>query len=371
MSQILERSTTLPQVRVRPRNLRRMRQDLYQIEIELKGVSSSIKLSWSDLGFEGEELEELEASEARLSAIPLFAAVNELGAELRKGRDTIHRLMLKADEGKRACTEDKLAIVWEQFEALKETSRTLREQLKERYWAGQADFVNRIDQMLNLEAFGLKDRFGWGDEDILEKAESLTDKFPSSENLDDYLQVRIGSYELLPSLESQIRAEATLQNAEAERLESQTRQQSAEAASRFQRQKEEDTIRLRNELYQSARNAGMEIVSEMIERLSKWEVGSKSENFKKRIKGFISTLEAYLGADLDGSLNEIFDQLQVVRKIVNQGDHVKADALSLDSREKLQTQIEQIKAELEDRLEILTSEGDGHTTASAFGLLLN
>ena len=175
MSQIVERSTTLPKVRVRPRNLRRMRQDLYQIEIELKGVSSSIKLSWSDLGFEGEELEELEASEARLSAIPLFAAVNELGAELRKGRDTIHRLMLKADEGKRACTEDKLAIVWEQFEALKETSRTLREQLKERYRAGQADFVNRIDQMLNLEAFGLKDKFGWGDEDILEKAESLAD----------------------------------------------------------------------------------------------------------------------------------------------------------------------------------------------------
>ena len=81
---------TIPEASVHLRNLNRIKQDLYILEINLSGTSASTSIKWEELGFVGEDLEEVKASEAKLANIPLFKALKTSGSELTAARNQIY-----------------------------------------------------------------------------------------------------------------------------------------------------------------------------------------------------------------------------------------------------------------------------------------
>lgn len=139
---------------MRLRNLNRMKQDLYILEINLCGTSATTSIKWETLGFSGQELEEIKASEAKLSSIPLFKALKDAAQKLSSDRACIYNKMLRA-EGRTACTATKLAEVWNDFQVLKQTAEQLRYELETEYESGKEEFTNRVRNLLGNQKFGL------------------------------------------------------------------------------------------------------------------------------------------------------------------------------------------------------------------------
>ena len=118
----------IPEASVHLRNLNRIKQDLYILEINLSGTSASTSIKWEELGFLGVDLEEVKASEAKLANIPLFKALKTAGNELTSARNQIYYKMIRA-EGRTACTAEKLPEIWADLQQLQQLADQLREDL--------------------------------------------------------------------------------------------------------------------------------------------------------------------------------------------------------------------------------------------------
>lgn len=210
---------------MRLRNINRMKQDLYILEINLSGTSATTSIRWETLGFNGQELEEIKASEAKLSSIPLFKALKDAAQKLSTQRQVIYNKMLRT-EGRTACTEAKLSEVWSDFQALKQTAEQLRHELENQYESGKEEFTTRVRHLLGNQKFGLTSS------NVEAHLETLQGKFPLVVDLQNYLQVSLGAFELIPSIESQLSVEATLVDAEAKRQEALNRDRAARSTLR-------------------------------------------------------------------------------------------------------------------------------------------
>lgn len=80
-----------------------------------------------------------------------------------------------------------------------------------------------------------------------------------------------------------------------------------------------------------------------IASLGNFEPGSSSKRLKKGLKSHTERLEALLGADIDGTLTEVFDKFKLVSQTVQRDN----ENLSVDGRAQLQQEIEALKASLE------------------------
>lgn len=205
---------------MRLRNLSRMKQDLYILEINLSGTSATTSIRWETLGFSGQELKEIKASEAKLSSIPLFKALKAAAQTLSNERQAIYNKMLRSD-GRTACTAAKLPEVWSDFQALKQTAEQLRSKLEVEYESGKEEFSNRVRHLLGNQKFGLSAT------EVESHLETLLNKFPEVADLQNYLQVSLGAFELIPSIESQLKVETTLVDAEAKKQEAINRDRAA------------------------------------------------------------------------------------------------------------------------------------------------
>ena len=118
----------IPEAALRLRNLNKIKNDLYILEINLSGTSASTSIRWEELGFIGEDLEEVKASEEKLANIPLFKALKTAGCELTTARNQIYYKMIRA-EGRTACTAEKLPQIWAEFQQLQQLADQLRDSL--------------------------------------------------------------------------------------------------------------------------------------------------------------------------------------------------------------------------------------------------
>lgn len=248
---------TIPEAPVRLRNLNRIKQDLYILEINLSGTSASTSIRWEELGFTGEDLEEVKASEAKLANIPLFKALKSAGSELTSARNQIYYKMIRA-EGRTACTAEKLPEIWAEFQQLKQLADQLREDLVIEYESGLQEFLERITHLLANKKFGLSQ------EDVSEKVERITAKFPHKSQINDYLQVKIGSFELIPGIESQLSLETSIANAEANRLAARNEVQQRRIVAQIQEQQARDIQKLRQELIIAAKSECYEMVAKLV-----------------------------------------------------------------------------------------------------------
>ena len=337
----------IPEAPVRLRNLNRIKQDLYILEINLSGTSASTSIRWEELGFIGEDLEEVKASEAKLANIPLFKALKLAGSELTAARNQIYYKMIRA-EGRTACTAEKLPEIWAEFQKLQQLANQLREDLVLEYESGLQEFLERITHLLANKKFGLST------EDVFEKVERITAKFPHKSQIDDYLQVKIGSFELIPGIESQLSLETSIANAEANRLAARNEVQQRRIVAQIQEQQARDIQKLRRELIVAAKSECYEMVAKLVASLGNFEPGSSSKRLKKGLKNHTERLEALLGADIDGTLTEVFDKFKLVSQTVQRDN----ENLSVDGRAQLQQEIEALKASLEADQDNLLSGSD-------------
>lgn len=333
-----------PQATLHLRNLSQIKQDLYVLEISLTGTSASTSIRWESLGFSGEELAQIKASEAKLANIPLFKALKAAGLQLTTARDRIYSKMLRA-EGRTACTQEKLPEIWAQVEHLKVLARELRFDLVAEYEAGSQEFTSRITHLLASKKFGLTS------EEVSDKVARLSAKFPDRTQLEEYLQVKITAFELIPSIESQLSVETSIASAEAQKLAAQNKANAERVIAQIQAQQARDVQKLRQELIAGARSECYEMIAKLVTSLSKYEVGSTSKRLKANLKNQAERLEALLGVDIDGTLGEVFNKLTLVSETVSSaaGDWAERSAggnRALDRKEQLQAQIDELKASL-------------------------
>lgn len=342
--QIIDRS----QATLHLRNIAQIKQDLYVLEISLTGTSASTSVKWESLGFSGEELAQIKASEAKLANIPLFKALKAAGLQLTIARDRIYSKMLRA-EGRTACTEEKLPEIWAQVEKLKVLARKLRFDLIAEYEAGSQEFTSRITHLLASKKFGLTS------EEVSEKVARLSTKFPDRTQLAEYLQVNITAFELIPSIESQLLVETSIASAEAQKLAAQNKANAERVIAQIQAQQANDIQKLRQELINSARSECYEMVAKLVSSLSRYEVGNSSKRLKSNLANQTQRLEALLGVDIDGTLGEVFNKFTLVSEAVSSATGNCAD----DRREQLQAQIDNLKVSLvADQEKLLSSSNE-------------
>lgn len=339
---------------MRLRNLNRMKQDLYILEINLSGTSATTSIKWETLGLSGLELEEIKASEAKLSSIPLFKALKDAAQKLGSDRACIYNKMLRA-EGRTACTATKLPEVWNDLQALKQTAENLREELAMQYEAGKEEFTVRIRHLLGNQKFGLSST------EVETHLETLLDKFPDIADLQNYLQVSLGAFELIPSIASQLAVETTLVDAEVRKQEAINRDRAARIVAEIQEQRAQDIQKLQQEMVNAARHECQQMIANLLKSLSNFEAGKASKRIKSGLHNHLERLEALLGADVDGTLNEVFDKLNSVKSTVEQNN----DNLNFDGRAQLQSQINALKAELEAEQQKLLNSNDMGITKAA------
>ena len=350
----------IPEAALRLRNLNKIKNDLYILEINLSGTSASTSIRWEELGFIGEDLEEVKASEAKLANIPLFKALKTAGCELTTARNQIYYKMIRA-EGRTACTAEKLPQIWAEFQQLQQLADQLRDSLALEYEQGLQEFLERITHLLANKKFGLSQ------EDVLEKVERITAKFPHRSQLENYLQVRIGAFELIPGIESQLSLETNIANAEAQKLAAQNQVNAERIVSQIQTQQAQDIQKLRQELIVAAKNECYEMVAKLVSSLAKFETGSSSKRLKNGLKNHTERLEALLGADIDGTLTEVFDKFKLVSQTVQRDN----ENLSADGRAQLQAEISALKASLEADQNNLLSGSDESGLGKATVMRLN
>lgn len=339
---------------MRLRNINRMKQDLYILEINLSGTSATTSIKWETLGFSGQELEEIKASEAKLSSIPLFKALKAAAQTLSNEKQAIYNKMLRS-EGRTACTAAKLPKVWSDFQTLKQTAEQLRSELETEYEVGKDEFITRVRHLLGNQKFGLTAT------EVESHLETLLDKFPEVADLQNYLQVSLGAFELIPSLESQLRVETTLVDAEAKKQEALNRDRAAKIVAEIQEQRAADIQQLRQEMVNSARNECQQMIAHLLKSLSKFKAGKVSKRLRTGLQNHLERLEALLGTDIDGTLNEVFDKLNQVKNTVDQNN----DNLNIDTKAQLQAQINALKTSLEaEQQKLLPSDGMGMTKAA-------
>ena len=103
------------------------------------------------------------------------------------------------------------------------------------------------------------------------------------------------------------------------------------------------------------------MIGNLLKSLSKFQAGKASKRIKIGIQNHLERLEALLGTDVDGTLNEVFNKLNLVKSTVEQNN----DNLNFDGRAQLQSQIDALKTELEaEQQKLLASDDMGITKAA-------
>lgn len=175
------------------------------------------------------------------------------------------------------------------------------------------------------------------------------------------MQVSLGAFELIPSIESQLAVETTLVDAQAKKQEAINRDRAARIVAEIQEQRAQDIQKLQQEMVNSARHECQQMIANLLKSLSKFEAGKASKRIKSGIQNHLERLEALLGTDVDGTLNEVFDKLNSVKSTVDQNN----DNLNSDGKAQLQAQIDALKAELEaEQQKLLASDDMGITRAA-------
>jgi hypothetical protein len=242
-----------------------------RFRISLKKCTKSTAPKWADIlkteiSTEESDLKKITSSEVGLRGVKVFKKLDEAAGKLRQEIASVQEWM-NCDHGDWICPIDLAPLVWSQLLLIRDKiAPNLREQLKADYEEGLADFTERIDKFLSVNAWQLD----------ASKIESVKDRllreFPSLTDLEDYLQVIIARPVIIPALSEQ------LSRKEAECLEQ---------ISRFIQEYDSN---LEQRLKESAIAGGEQLAAQLLEDLASWEPGHKPVQFKKKMERHLLTL---------------------------------------------------------------------------------
>ncbi|MBK1990223.1 hypothetical protein A0J48_022310 [Sphaerospermopsis aphanizomenoides BCCUSP55] len=335
-------------------NFSKLNKTRIRFKIQLKKTTKSNAPKWADVlkssqNEQESDLVKVTSSEVGLKGIKVFKALDEAANKLRQEISSVQEWM-NYDNGDWICSIDLAPIVWSQLIEIRDhIAPALRTQLREEYEEGFADYQQRIDKFLSLNAWQLSG------EQQQEVKHNLVKAFPCVEELEDYLQVVIGRPVIIPALSEQLS------------------EQQAECLEQITRFIEHYDRNLEQTLRESAIAGGEQLAAQLLEDLSNWEPGRKPVNFKKKMERHFKKVQMLLGNasfEAGSSLEQMMTHLEDIL------ENASVDAKRLDSqgRSQLEGKMDEIYAKLLDEqrhLQRLASdEGMGLTKATAMSLKL-
>lgn len=335
-------------------NFSKLNKTRIRFKIQLKKTTKSNAPKWADVlkssqNEQESDLVKVTSSEVGLKGIKVFKALDEAANKLRQEISSVQEWM-NYDNGDWICSIDLAPIVWSQLIEIRDhIAPALRTQLREEYEEGFADYQERIDKFLSLNAWQLSG------EQQQEVKHNLVKAFPCVEELEDYLQVVIGRPVIIPALSEQLS------------------EQQAECLEQITRFIEHYDRNLEQTLRESAIAGGEQLAAQLLEDLSNWEPGRKPVNFKKKMERHFKKVQMLLGNasfEAGSSLGQMMTHLEEILETAS----VDAKRLDSQGRSQLQEKMDEIYSKLMDEqrhLQRLASdEGMGLTKATAMSLKL-
>ncbi|MFM6138746.1 MAG: hypothetical protein ACKPCP_32185 [Sphaerospermopsis kisseleviana] len=335
-------------------NFSKLNKTRIRCKIQLKKTTKSNAPKWADVlkssqNEQESDLVKVTSSEVGLKGIKVFKALDEAANKLRQEIASVQEWM-NYDNGDWICSIDLAPIVWSQLIEIRDhIAPALRTQLREEYEEGFADYQERIDKFLSLNAWQLSG------EQQQEVKHNLVKAFPCVEELEDYLQVVIGRPVIIPALSEQLS------------------EQQAECLEQITRFIEHYDRNLEQTLRESAIAGGEQLAAQLLEDLSNWEPGRKPVNFKKKMERHFKKVQMLLGNasfEAGSSLGQMMTHLEEILETAS----VDAKRLDSQGRSQLQEKMDEIYSKLVDEqrhLQRLASdEGMGLTKATAMSLKL-
>jgi hypothetical protein len=335
-------------------NFSKLNKTRIRFKIQLKKTTKSNAPKWADVlkssqNEQESDLVKVTSSEVGLKGIKVFKALDEAANKLRQEIASVQEWM-NYDNGDWICSIDLAPIVWSQLIEIRDhIAPALRTQLREEYEEGFADYQERIDKFLSLNAWQLSG------EQQQEVKHNLVKAFPCVEELEDYLQVVIGRPVIIPALSEQLS------------------EQQAECLEQITRFIEHYDRNLEQTLRESAIAGGEQLAAQLLEDLSNWEPGRKPVNFKKKMERHFKKVQMLLGNasfEAGSSLGQMMTHLEEILETAS----VDTKRLDSQGRSQLQEKMDEIYSKLMDEqrhLQRLASdEGMGLTKATAMSLKL-
>lgn len=335
-------------------NFSKLNKTRIRFKIQLKKTTKSNAPKWADVlktsqNEQESDLVKVTTSEVGLKGIKVFKALDEAANKLRQEISSVQEWM-NYDNGDWICSIDLAPIVWSQLIEIRDhIAPALRTQLREEYEEGFADYQERIDKFLSLNAWQLS---GEQQEEV---KHNLVKAFPCVEELEDYLQVVIGRPVIIPAISEQLS------------------EQQAQCLEQITRFIEQYDTNLEQTLRESAIAGGEQLAAQLLEDLSNWEPGRKPVNFKKKMERHFKKVQMLLG---NASFEAGSSLEQMMTHLENILENASVDAKKLDSqgRSQLEGKMDEIYAKLLDEqrhLQRLASdEGMGLSKATAMSLKL-
>jgi len=324
----VEQATFLQNATIQQHNLSALNKTRIRFKIGLKNTTRKTAPKWQQIlkantaKTDGEEhtssdLEKVTRSEVGLRGISCFKALDEATTQLRREIDSIKDWMT-LDDGDYICTIELAPLVWQRLIEIRDVlAPSLRQELKQKYASGRAEFESRIEEFLSAQAWNLTD-----DEREVARTELIT-KFPNFEELEDYLQVIIGRPVIIPALSEQIN------------------QEQADCLNRITQFIAEYDSNLQASLEKAAIAGGQQLAVQLLEDLSQWEPGKKPARFRKRIEKHLQKIQVLIGNASPNSSSTLAQLMERIQKVL---ETASVDAKKLDSQGKgaLQEKMNQI-----------------------------
>ncbi|WP_026735966.1 hypothetical protein [Fischerella sp. PCC 9605] len=298
-----------------------------RFKIQLKKTTKSNAPKWTDVlkssGEDESDLIKVKSSEVGLKGIKVFKALDEAASKLRQEIASVQEWM-HPDNGDWICPIDLAPLVWSQLLSIRDTiAPTLREQLKDDYEQGLADYTERIENFLSLNTWELP-------QDKQEQVKAnLLKAFPTLTDLEDYLQVVIGRPAIIPALSEQLS------------------QQQAECLQQITEFIQQYDQNLEQRLREAAIAGGEQLAAQLLEELSEWEPGRKPVQFKKKMEKHLQKVRVLLAnasVEAGSSLQQMMEHLD---SIVND-PAIASKNLGTQQRSQLQQKIDAIASKLLD-----------------------
>lgn len=324
---MLQTTPLFADAKVEKHNLHQLNKTRIRFKIGLKNASKRVAPKWSDVldasssASDESDLEKITKSEVGLKGISVFKALDDAAKQLRQEIEDVQSWMIP-DNGDWIATLEVAPLVWDRMLYIRDAiAPSLRQNLQEQYSQGYSDTCQRVEKFLSAKAWEMSD------EDLENAKEKLLAKYPSVEEIEDYLQVVIGRPVIIPALKEQ------LSEQQADCL-----QQIAQFIKLYD-------SNLEQRLREAAIAGGEQLAAELLEELAAWEPGKKPVNFKKKLEKHLRKIEVLISnasPEAGGTLQEMMSQIE---QILNTAS-VDAKKLSNSGRSALQEKMDSLRSKL-------------------------
>lgn len=311
------------------RDIEKIKESLYLVEISFKGMTRSLRLDWCDLGFQGEKLLRIKESKFRLKGVPIF---KHLALKLKQ----LTALKVEWEHNRTIIVDGQRLVTQSQFNACLEDIANMK-QLADQF---RAELIEEREEGLELikeKVTKLLTEFDVDPNDINTKLLTIERDFPTDEEINNLIIVEsryIRVKGLIEQLEEQIEEEEIL-----------NKQLEAKALQELRVSKEQQIkslMKLKDRVFKEAEKIVLQILSEQIERCQKVEVGDNNKHLRNRIEKHLAKIEALLDLDLSGNFEQAKLNLEQLELFL-----VNNAGANPDLRKKLEAQFSELQKQLE------------------------